>query len=155
MTSTFIEEHHIYNNDILTIFVILLLYLSSQIIIECKWKRRIILILLLILICYNPEPFRLFQTEHIIKRITVEKIITHDTRKTYTFINLFDKDKSLFKQHQTGEITTYITSTNKEMFILSEYLYPKFMTYVEPLDTITIKAFRYTAGGYFRIYSFK
>lgn len=152
--NNFIEKHHIYNNDLGTFFVLVLLYLPIQIFVECKWKRRIILILLLTLTWYDPEPFRWFQTEYIIKQITVEKIFTHDTRKTHTFINIFDEDKPFLEQYHTGTITTYITSTLKEIFILNDYLYPTFMNKVELQDTIIIKASRYTLSRYYCIYSF-
>ncbi len=139
----------VYNNDIGTLFVIAILYSPLYPFI----KKKTLIFILLTLWLY-PDPFRWFQTEYIKQHITVNKIFTHDTREAHSYIG-WDSDGPTIENINTGSLTFFVSTINNQLFTIKKYIYPKFMTHVNPNDNIIIYAYRYTTfDKYFEIYSF-
>lgn len=141
----------VYNNDIGTLFVIAILY--SPLYPLIKKKTLIFSILLTFWLC--PDPFRWFQTEHIQQHITVNKIFTHDTRESHSYVGWETNGPTIENVH-TGSLTIYVSTIQNQLFTLQKDIYPKFMTLVNPNDNILIHAYRFTTfSKTFEIYSFQ
>ena len=151
----------VYNNDLGTFFVFILFLLPS--LLCCNEKIRIGYVVILAFLFYNDiEQFRWFQTEYQQRTLVIDQIYTHDTRETHSFVD-WNEDGLDVKNVYTGSLLYYMStvgdcvkgcSNPKELFTISNRIYPHVKGYYKYGDTIKVCIWRYTYSPLFEIKSF-
>ena len=154
------EKTRTQNNDIHTVCVIGIISGLQCLLLDCFISNSYIsgslMALAICLNVYNLDKFRWFKSVHICKAIIVNKIYSHDTRTSHSFINFNEKNEINFDTLHTGSNIYYLSTIDDGLYTIKGKIYPRIVHECENGTKMIINAWNYeTSDELYEVSSFR